>query len=218
MTTYTKSGRSADSAPAAPAPPASVLCPPAAGPALLASPPSTLTAQPSAGTPPFAPAPGESPRAFAAFCAYLELGPRRRYATVARQVGASLISIKRWAAQFDWRQRLHTHAAQTVGQFVQTQAEERADTDAREKSLRERQLVLAEAVLDVTERYFERLEDLDLEQVRLSEVCRALEFASRLVGAERKSDPATPPDSSLRDQLVSLLDHAYRETQKPAAP
>jgi transposase-like protein len=159
--------------------------------------------------------PGESPRAFEAFCAFLELGPRRRYAAVARKLGVSLRTIKRWAIQFDWRQRLNAQAAQTAGQFVLDQADELADTVARERSLRDRQLLLADAVLDLTERYFERMDDLELEHIRFSDVCRALEFASRLLGPSRESGAATP-DTSLRDQLASLLDQAFPETPKPA--
>jgi hypothetical protein len=40
---------------------------------------------------------GESDRAFEAFRAYLELGPKRRYAAVGRKLVASLRTVKRWA-------------------------------------------------------------------------------------------------------------------------
>jgi hypothetical protein len=173
--------------------------------------------QPSTA-PPFSPASGESARAFAAFCAYLELGPRRRYATVARQVGVSLVSIKRWAILFDWRGRLHAHVARHAEQFVHQRDAELQATGAREAAFRERQLVLAEALLDLAERYFERMDDLDLDHVRLPEVCRALEYASRLVGQDRKPDPAATPDHGLRDQLAALLDQAFRETKTPVSP
>lgn len=183
-------------------------------------PPETCNLHPATGNfPPFTPAPGESARAFAAFCAYLELGPRRRYATVARQVGASLRTIKNWALRFDWRGRVSTCAARTAEQFILLQEEEVRATAVREKSFRERQLALAEHILDVTERYFERMEDVDLDQLRFPDACRALEFASRLLGQSRESEAAAAaPDHGLRDQLAALLDQAFRETQKPAAP
>jgi hypothetical protein len=128
-------------------------------------------------------------------------------------------TIERWASQFDWRERLTTHAAQATGPFVQAQAAARLETAGCEQSLRERQLVLATAILNLTERYFDRLDDMDLERVRLPDVCRALEFASRLIGHSRDSAPAAATtDHGLRDQLAALLDQAFRDTPKPAAP
>jgi len=176
------------------------------------------TSQPATHSPPLTPAPGESDRAFAAFCAYLELGPRRRYATVARQVGASLRTIKNWALRFDWRGRVSTCAARSAEQFILFQEEEGRATAVREKSFRERQLALAEHILDVTERYFERMEDEDLDQLRFPDACRALEFASRLVGPGRSAETPAAPDTSLRDQLAALLDQAFRENPTPTKP
>lgn len=185
-------------------------------------PPETASACPAApsgiGAPALAPAPDESPRAFEAFCAYLELGPHRRYSAVARQVGVSVRTIERWAVQFDWRERLTARAAQGADLFVQVRNAGLRETAVQEQSLRERQLVLAESIVSLTERYFERLDDMDLERVRLPEVCRALELASRLVGPPRDSAPAAPADAGLRDQLATLLAQAFRETPTASTP
>jgi hypothetical protein len=167
---------------------------------------------------PFTPAPGESTRAFEAFCAYFELGPRRRYSAAARKVGVSVRTIERWSSQFDWRERITASAAQGAEQFMNIQEAERGETAARTQSLRERQIVLAESIVNLTERYFERLDDMDLEHIRLPDVCRALVVASRLVNQSPASDPAAQADHSLRDQLASLLDQAFRETPKPVSP
>jgi hypothetical protein len=168
--------------------------------------------------PGLAPAPGESPRAFEAFCAYLQLGPRRRYSALARKLGVSVRTIERWASQFDWRERLTAQAALGAGQFLQAQDAQRIETAVHEQSVRDRQLALAGAILDLTERYFERLDDMDLERIRLPEVCRALEFASRLAGQSRETDPTAASDAGLRDQLAALLDQAFRDQPKPASP
>ena len=166
---------------------------------------------------PFAPAPGESPRAFEAFCAYLELGPDRRYSAVARKVGVSLISIKRWAVQFDWRGRVTTQMARNAGHLLQTRESEAIESAARDKSSQDRQRLLAEAILDIAERYFERFEDFDLEHVRFSDACRGVEFASRLLAQARETGAESAPNTALRDQLASLLDQAYRDPE-PALP
>ena len=127
-------------------------------------------------------------------------------------------TVKSWSSQFDWRGRLNRHSALAAEKFVQTSQAEQLETADREQSFRERQLLLAEAILDVTERYFERLDEVDFEHVRLPDVCRALEFASRLAGQARQAEAAAAPDHGLRDQLAALLDQAFRETPKPASP
>lgn len=191
-------------------PPSSAVCPP----------PSPIVSSPSSSCPPLTPLPGESTRAFEAYCAYLELGPGRRFSAVARKFGVSLRTVQRWALEFDWRERLSTRAAHRAEQSAQIQArvqtEELLDATARAKAFRERQFLLAEAVLDVTERYLERLDDVDLEQVRFPDACRALEFAARLARQARETEATVTPDHGLRDQLVALLDQACRETGQPA--
>ena len=158
---------------------------------------------------------GESDRAFEAFRAYLELGPRRRFVAVGRKVGASLRTVQRWASDFDWRGRIKTYTASCADQSARTESavhrEEILDTAARSKAFRERHFALAEAVLDIAERYLERVEDDDLERLSLADACRALEFASRIAGRATETDAAAP-DQGLRDQLASLLNQACAET------
>lgn len=49
--------------------------------------------------------PKESAKAFAAFRAYLELGPERSVALVSKKVGKGACFLQRWAKKFDWEQR-----------------------------------------------------------------------------------------------------------------
>jgi hypothetical protein len=160
----------------------------------------------------FTPVRGESDRAFEAFRFYWELGSRRRLAAVGRKVGASLRTVQRWANDFDWRGRIKTHTAGCVRQSVQFETdlhrEELLDAAARAKTFRERQFILAEAILDTAERYLERLEEGDLEQLRFVDACRALTFAAQLANQGRETEATTTPDQSLRKQLAVLLDQA----------
>jgi hypothetical protein len=175
--------------------------------------PSTLDPQPH-----FPQAKGESDRAFEAFRVYLELGPRRRYAAVGGKVGASMRTVKRWASDFDWRTRVKTCAAQCVQQYAQTETaihrEELLDAAAHAKAFRDRQYTLAESLLDAAERYLERADDDDLDQMNFADVCKALEVASRLgqQAASRETGDASAPARGLRDQLAALLEQAYGET------
>jgi hypothetical protein len=175
---------------------------------------------PSATTPPpplvFAPVAGESERAFEAFRFYLELGPRRRYLAAARKIGVTLRTIQRWAGDFDWRGRIQTHAASDADQYARSvntlHREALRDSAAHAKNFRDRRYAMAEAILDIAERYLERLEEADMDQLRFTDVCRALEFASRIVRQTHETDAAVSPDQGLRDQLTVLLDQACRET------
>lgn len=168
----------------------------------------------------FAPARGESDRAFEAFRAYLELGPRRRYAAAGRQVGVTLRTIQRWAHDFDWRGRIKAHTARAAGQFVQAetvaQHEVLLDAATRAQAFRDRQYALAESILDVAERYLERVEEDDLESIRFADACKALDFASRLARHARETSATDAPDQGLRDQLAALLDQACAENLQPS--
>jgi hypothetical protein len=197
-------------------PPASVLD---AAPVPPASRLATCSLQPATLTPPptFLQARGESDRAFEAFRVYLELGPKRRFATVGIKVGVTLRTVKRWAHDFDWRGRIKTYAAQCAEQYAETestlQREELLDAAARAKAFRDRQYALAEAILDAAERHLERVEDDDLDQMSFADACKALEVASRLgQRAGREADDPSVPARSLRDQLTALLDQVYKDT------
>ena len=189
---------------------------PASAAPAVGHPPSDAS-QPASGA--FTPARGESVRALEAFRAYLELGPQRRLIAVARKVGASLRSVQRWAMDFDWRGRIKSHAARSAEESAQSESVVRhgelLDAAARARAFRERQFALAEAVLDVAERYIERVDDDDLDRLSLADTCRALEFCSRIAGRAQESD-AYAPDHDLRDQLESLLNQACAEIPKPA--
>ena len=168
----------------------------------------------------FSPAVGESDRAFEAFRAYLELGPRRRYAAAGRKVSVTLRTIQRWANDFDWRSRIQAHAARSAEQFVQTetavQRDVLLDAAARAQAFRDRQYALAESILEVAERQLERVDEDDLDQVSFSDVCKAVDVASRLARHARETPVADTPDQGLRDQLAALLDQVCGETLKPS--
>ena len=55
--------------------------------------------------------PRESNKAFAAFSLYLSLGAERSTREVGKRLGKSEGLIERWAAKFDWRNRVAAHGA-----------------------------------------------------------------------------------------------------------
>ncbi len=55
--------------------------------------------------------PRESAKAFAAFRAYLEIGPERSLAAVAEKLGKSKVMMEKWSRKFDWAARVAAHGA-----------------------------------------------------------------------------------------------------------
>jgi len=55
--------------------------------------------------------PRESNKAFAAFRAYLDMGPERSTAAVAKELAKSRQLVRRWSAKFGWTERVQAYAA-----------------------------------------------------------------------------------------------------------
>ena len=149
--------------------------------------------------------------------------PPRRYGAVSRKVGASLRTIRRWASQFDWRGRIHASTGRQIEQYEEAQSvlqrEEMLDAAARAQALRDRQYAVAEAMLEAAERYLDRVEEGDLDQMSFSDACKALAVAARVgqpAAGPHANDPSAPV-RSLRDQLAVLLDQAYRQAPAPSS-
>src|SRR5262245_61988578 len=60
---------------------------------------------------PFEQQPKESAKAFAAFRAYLDMGPERSLAAVGERLGKSKVMMEKWSRKFDWQARVAAHGA-----------------------------------------------------------------------------------------------------------
>jgi hypothetical protein len=58
---------------------------------------------------PFEQLPKESTKAFAAFKAYLDMGPQRSLALVGKQLGKSKNMMEQWSRKFDWVERVQAY-------------------------------------------------------------------------------------------------------------
>jgi hypothetical protein len=82
------------------------------------------------GVLPFGRQPRESARAFAAFKAYLDLGPERRLVLAAESVGKSKRMMEKWSRKFDWQVRVQAHTAHVAE--VERKAIERLASNERD--------------------------------------------------------------------------------------
>ena len=83
--------------------------------------PPPAAAGPSAVPVAFPRAPGETPRACAAFTAYFALGQNRTLAAVAEQLGEHATTVKTWSARFRWSARISDFHAGLLRQQVEAQ-------------------------------------------------------------------------------------------------
>ena len=55
--------------------------------------------------------PRETSKAFAAFSAYLGMGPERSLAAVGAKLGKSKVMMEKWSRKYDWPARVQAHGA-----------------------------------------------------------------------------------------------------------
>ena len=100
--------------------------------------------------------PRESAKAFAAFKAYLDMGPERSIEAVARKLTKSSRLLKRWSAKYDWAGRVaarDAHFAEMERQAIERLACQKAVEwwQLHEPARRQAWLEAEEAIRDVQE-------------------------------------------------------------------
>lgn len=65
---------------------------------------------------------------------YLELGPGRTLAQVAREFGVTQASVQRWAKSFDWQRRVDQHDAQVARRTLDLAEQDSVETDAKARA------------------------------------------------------------------------------------
>jgi hypothetical protein len=128
--------------------------------------------------------PRESEKAFAAFSLYLSMGAERSTREVGKQLGKSEGLIERWAAKFDWRNRVAAHASHLA--VVEREAIEAAargkaaEWASREQKLRETEWAMHEAAIAAAKKGLAAYMEKDKVYANLADIARMLEIASKL--------------------------------------
>jgi len=166
---------------------------------------------------PFEQQPRESAKAFAAFSLYLNLGPERSTAEVARQLAKSEQLIRRWSAKFGWTDRVAAHAAHLAvveRKAIETTARGKAaEWETRETQLRETEWSMHEAAIAAAKRGLAAYMEKTTVYANLADIARMLEIASKLgrlatgLGdGERRPEDAAP---TLRVEVTVALEKIY---------
>lgn len=128
--------------------------------------------------------PQESNKAFAAFVAYLGMGPERSLESVRQKCGKSARLIQRWSSRWRWTERVAAHASHlAVIEREATEALARgkaAEWLTRQQQVREREWEMHEKCIAAAKRALEAFMAKSTVYANLADIARILEVASKL--------------------------------------
>jgi len=174
----------------------------------------------------FQPAPGETPRAFAAFMAFYNLGRSRSHKAVADRLAEGLPTIKNWSCKFAWAERILTFNTGLLRSSAREQAaiqsKHVAEWSDRLHQLREKEWATARKLSSAAECFLDSFGDEELAKMNLDQVSRALKISSAigrqaLAGAGLPA-PTEPEMSPIQQQLLDSLRRAYGKKDSSSEP
>jgi hypothetical protein len=164
----------------------------------------------------------ENPRQQRAFLLYQSLGPRRTYTSVAQQLGVSERTVRSWASQGKWRQRLVEREAQAARQAADQVIGSSVANAARKRRMVE--LALMKVIKAI---------NADKVRIQVGDLDRLLRLQAFLDGdgviltadALRQRPPQEVLDALngwlkllTDDELHALVDRSKQTVDRPAAP
>ena len=169
--------------------------------------------------------PKEGAKAFAAFCAYLSLGPERSTQAVARKLAKSEQLVRRWSARWRWAERVRAHAGRLAA--VEREAAEAlargkaAEWLGRQQSLREQEWEMHEKCVAAARRALAAFMEREKVYANLADIARVLEVASKLGRlasgmATDKTELTGEDGGPIRVELAAALNKVYGVAVPPA--
>lgn len=114
--------------------------------------------------------PGESRKAFEAFCVYRDMDGKRSYVKASAQLSKSVQLITRWGWQWHWQDRLDAY---TIYQdTLKREMQEKAKRDMAERHAREAQLM--------HQKIIERLRTINAQDLTPSDVAKWFDIAVKV--------------------------------------
>ena len=173
--------------------------------------------------------PRESDKAFAAFRAYLDMGPQRSLRDLTRKLDKSLTVLGGWSAKFDWPARVQAHSAHFA--MVERQAAEKAtalygaDRAKRRELEREDEWAMRTELMQAARKVLEKFRAGE-RGATLGDVARALDIAVKLgrlssgMKVDDNEDESASPDVNVLIAIDLALDKIYgpENVAAPAAP
>ncbi|MEY4385234.1 MAG: hypothetical protein RLY20_517 [Verrucomicrobiota bacterium] len=175
---------------------------------------------------PFEQQPKESNKAFAAFRAYLDMGPQRSLEAVARKLTKSSRLMKNWSSKFDWPARVQAHSAHLA--VVERKAAEQAaalfgaDRAKRRELEKEDEWRMRTELMEAGRKVLEKFRSGE-RGATLGDVARALDIAAKLgrlaagMKVDESEDETSSADVNVLVAIELALDKIYGP-ETPAAP
>jgi hypothetical protein len=181
--------------------------------------PPTLNPQPV-----FQRSPGETPRAFSAFCAFFDLGHGRTLQAVAAQLDEKPDTVKKWSSRFRWSDRIQSFNSGLLQQHAEAAAASRARQTADWARLtsryREQEWEAAQKLLGAVQCFLDSFGDQHVEKMTLGQVSRALQVSANLARAALAGTnvPEGPILAPLQLELAAALKKAYAKPPPDPTP
>lgn len=161
--------------------------------------------------------PAETAKAFEAFRAYLEMGPARSTAKVARQLGKSKTLIDRWSSRWSWPDRVRRFESSETTEKDGAHLQALADRSKRQAQIAqlhgEATALVARAVVQKVADNPQALNGLDLEKLLALEATMARAHA-RIVPTERLAlgmttdQPGEPAPRAQAEEMARRMSEA----------
>ena len=177
-------------------------------------------------SPAFPRVPGETPRAFAAFLAFFQLGQGRSHQAVADKLGEGMPTVRNWASRYGWSERLHAYYSGLMQQVARDQAavqrREAEEWAGRLQHFREQEWDVAQKLITAAQCFLETFGDEELHKMTLAQVSRALKISS-VIGRQALAgipapESSEPEFSPVQQQLLEAVKRVYGQASAvPAA-
>jgi len=167
---------------------------------------------------PFDQQPNESEKAFAAFRQYLEMGPARSLAALARESRKSKGSLEYLSRTYAWATRVQAHAAHVAALERESMEllirEKVPEWLRRQQELREQEWAVHQKCLAAAQRALDAFMAREKITVSLTEIARIIEVASRIArlasGLSTANTEITGRDGGpIQIEIEAALDKVY---------
>ena len=162
--------------------------------------------------------PRESAKAFAAFSAYLGMGPERSLAAVGGKLGKSKQMMEKWSKKYAWSERVQAHGAYLAAVEAEATAllvrGKAVEWLKRQQEAREREWGMHEKCIAAAKRALGAFMEREKIYVNLADIARMVEVASKMGRlasgmATDKTEVTGADGGPIRIEIEAALDKIY---------
>jgi hypothetical protein len=166
--------------------------------------------------------PKESEKAYAAFLAYLRMGPERSLVKLEKGIGSNVKQLEKWSRRFGWVERIGkytAHLAKVEADAAEAFVKDGAvDWMRRQEEQRKAEWAARCKLLEIAQKAIQRWEDDPKRSESLANIARVLDLASKLGRlASGMATDRTEMKTEFEGQLDMDWELAIRKVYGPPA-